>query len=152
MTNAPAGIPLSSNWASLKPLIGAGKKLDAFIKGSTPKEAAEAMRPEPRGSSTEASKCVAVDCEMVGVGPHGIRSSLARLGTLKFLLHRLNRLLMSPRWIVFSALRENSEGMSKQVSQQPQTFVVKLYFCASKSILKIQGQNISDEAHFHCYF
>ncbi len=73
-----SGAALSSNWETLRSLIGAGKKLDASIKGSTPKEAAEAKRPEPTGTSKDVSKYVAVDCEMVGVGPHGIRSSLAR--------------------------------------------------------------------------
>ena len=69
---------MSSNWAALKAVIGAGRKDDAAIKGLTPQEGLAAKRPQPKGQNTEATNLVAVDCEMVGVGPHGIRSSLAR--------------------------------------------------------------------------
>ena len=73
-----AGAAVNSNWASLKAIIGAGKQNGATIKGFTPKEALAAKRPEPLGTDTSTSSMVAVDCEMVGVGPSGIRSSLAR--------------------------------------------------------------------------
>ena len=78
-----AGSAVNSNWASLKAVIGSRKKHAAATKGIAPKEALEAKRPEPLGVDKEPSKVVAVDCEMVGVGPGGLRSSLARLSILR---------------------------------------------------------------------
>ena len=73
-----AGSAGNSNWAQIKRLIGAGAQKDRHLKGNTPLQAEESKRPEPKGRSTEVTPVVAVDCEMVGVGPDGTRSSLAR--------------------------------------------------------------------------
>lgn len=89
----------SSNWAVLKAALDAAKSQQQA--GSAPwrrrqKEKAHASgamtasgtavqaavptnRPHSIGSSTEATKVVALDCEMVGVGPGGQRSALARV-------------------------------------------------------------------------
>lgn len=75
-----AGAVGNSNWAALKAVIGGGngRRKEVVLKGSSPTAAAEAQRPQPRGSNTEPTQVLAVDCEMVGVGPDGARSSLAR--------------------------------------------------------------------------
>jgi hypothetical protein len=75
-----AGAVGNSNWASLKATIGAGRRSLASLKGTTPEEGSKAKRPEAHGPNTLPTKFLAVDCEMVGVGPQGIRSSLARCG------------------------------------------------------------------------
>mmetsp|Transcript_35362 Transcript_35362/g.89142 ORF Transcript_35362/g.89142 Transcript_35362/m.89142 type:complete len:311 (+) Transcript_35362:507-1439(+) len=87
---APANAAVAgSNWQALKRKIGAD--------GSGPKKAEKrvnkaaalsvelvavatggARRPESKGSGHEPTSVVAIDCEMVGVGPSGKASSLAR--------------------------------------------------------------------------
>ena len=80
-----AGSLGNSNWASLKAAIGAGRRPVGSLKGVTPQEGATAKRPEALGPNSQPTRILAVDCEMVGVGPQGMRSSLARslfLGSL----------------------------------------------------------------------
>lgn len=41
----------------------------------------------PKGSGTEATEAVALDCEMVGVGLDGLRSALAKVCVVCFSCH-----------------------------------------------------------------
>ena len=82
-----AGAIGNSNWATLKAVIGAGQKKDVHHKGSMPPAATDAKRPQPLGPNFEPTEVLAIDCEMVGVGPDGVRSSLARSASLAARLH-----------------------------------------------------------------
>lgn len=76
-TVAPAGA--GSNWAALQAAklvkVGGGRRPPAA--GAAP-PAAPPAAPRAVGSVEGATRVLAVDCEMVGVGPGGTRSSLAR--------------------------------------------------------------------------
>jgi RNA exonuclease 4 len=70
-----------SNWAALQ-AANLVPKQDATkaIKGGRTLPAGDApARPDAVGSAVGATRVLAVDCEMVGVGPGGARSSLARV-------------------------------------------------------------------------
>ena len=82
-----AGAIGNSNWATLKAVIGAGQKKDVHHKGSTPPAATDAKRPQPLGPNIEPTQVLAIDCEMVGVGPDAVRSSLARSASLAARFH-----------------------------------------------------------------
>ncbi|GAX73591.1 hypothetical protein CEUSTIGMA_g1042.t1 [Chlamydomonas eustigma] len=69
----------SSNWQALKQVVGAsgtGRKRKAERQPEE-KEATKLL--EAKGKSTGVTKVIAMDCEMVGVGPGGSRSALARV-------------------------------------------------------------------------
>lgn len=74
-----AGHPLNANWAAVKALIGATGK----VKQPRPEQAThveEIRRPQALASTDEITQVLAIDCEMVGVGSNGSRSTLARCG------------------------------------------------------------------------
>lgn len=90
---AEAAAAATSNWAALKAAMDAAKqprpahwrgkrKADqgeaAAGGGGGAQAAAPASRLQSMGSDTAPTKVVAIDCEMVGVGPNGDRSVLAR--------------------------------------------------------------------------
>ncbi|KAK9829039.1 hypothetical protein WJX72_003585 [[Myrmecia] bisecta] len=73
---------VSSNWASLKVAIGAGgKRPRPTTQAIDDTEQSESLvrRPEKHGSAEGLTAVLAIDCEMVGVGPDGKRSALARV-------------------------------------------------------------------------
>jgi len=72
---APAGAPINANWAALKAAVGAGAP-----RAPRPERPAAGggARPERMGAAEGPTPVLAVDCEMVGLGPGGARSSLAR--------------------------------------------------------------------------
>eukprot|EP00798_Chlamydomonas_sp_ICE-L_P024025 gene24025-9600_t len=77
---------VGSNWELLKKVIGATgarKKKQAIVKKKTESSSISSVnmskRPQAVGKSTEPTSVVALDCEMVGVGPGGERSALARV-------------------------------------------------------------------------
>ncbi|GLI66804.1 hypothetical protein VaNZ11_010714 [Volvox africanus] len=89
--------PVNSNWESLKCVVAAAKKPpppDHVLKRRRAKAAAAAAgegggagaataapgrRPGMVGNDTGLTKVLAIDCEMVGVGPKGSKSVLARV-------------------------------------------------------------------------
>ena len=71
-------MPINANWAALKAALGAGAPRRAPVHpAADPADAARA-RPERMGAAEGPTPVLAVDCEMVGLGPNGQRSSLAR--------------------------------------------------------------------------
>mmetsp|Transcript_6629 Transcript_6629/g.18495 ORF Transcript_6629/g.18495 Transcript_6629/m.18495 type:complete len:225 (-) Transcript_6629:689-1363(-) len=80
-SSAPAA---GSNWVTMHRQIGASCHTQKQPEGGTASEApgernTVLRRPEARGDSVELKGPVAIDCEMVGVGPEGKYSSLARV-------------------------------------------------------------------------
>lgn len=77
---APQGKAVNSNWAALKGTVT--KKMSnrwQAAKGNTAADRPAALKaPEQIGIRVGLTPVVALDCEMVGVGPDGIRSALAR--------------------------------------------------------------------------
>lgn len=74
----------SSNWEAIKSKIGANgegatkkRKRVADLQPSAQPTGTDKL--ESKGKSNEVTPVLAVDCEMVGVGPDGKRSSLARV-------------------------------------------------------------------------
>ena len=81
--NSTAGGAISANWAALKATMGTGKGTKKRQCPAGPASAAgteqpAAKRPEAVGDAEGLTPVLALDCEMVGVGPEGSRSSLAR--------------------------------------------------------------------------
>lgn len=59
--------------------MGAKERPKDSLKGKIlPQAAAAGKRPLPVGTTDGPTSVIALDCEMVGVGPGGARSSLAR--------------------------------------------------------------------------
>lgn len=77
---APQGKAVNSNWAALKGTVT--NKMNNrrhAAKGNTAADRPAALKaPEQIGTRVGLTPVVALDCEMVGVGPDGIRSALAR--------------------------------------------------------------------------
>ena len=74
-----AGAGMGSNWEALKSKIQAGGKRKRAPEEPLLEGAPDAKRtPAQLSDVTGVTHVVAVDCEMVGVGPEGARSSLAR--------------------------------------------------------------------------
>ncbi len=70
---------MSANWGALKAAMGPSRKRKATP--AAPAAVAEQQapkRPERVGDTEGLTPVLALDCEMVGVGPEGSRSSLAR--------------------------------------------------------------------------
>lgn len=84
-----AGTAVSANWAVLKAQIvpAGGRKRQ---RPTTEPEAAP-KAPEPLADTQGVTPVLAVDCEMVGVGPEGKRSTLARCETFQDLLPKLQQ-------------------------------------------------------------
>ena len=77
---APQGNAVNSNWAALKNTVISkmGSRRQA-AKGNPAADRPAALKaPKQIGTREGLTPVVALDCEMVGVGPDGIRSSLAR--------------------------------------------------------------------------
>lgn len=76
-----SGAPVSANWLALKATLAAAPKPAHPHKrrklGADAHDAPH-KRPERIADTEGLTPVVAVDCEMVGVGPEGRRSSLAR--------------------------------------------------------------------------
>lgn len=77
-----AGKPVNSNWEALKSIVAAGRgKQKAAAKdhvAPAQDRPAVLQTPQQLGSKAGVTLVVAIDCEMVGVGPDGTRSALAR--------------------------------------------------------------------------
>lgn len=73
-----AGVPINANWAALKAALGAGAPRRAPVNPTADPADAARARPERMGAAEGPTPVLAVDCEMVGLGPNGQRSSLAR--------------------------------------------------------------------------
>lgn len=79
-----AGGAISANWAALKAMMGVGRGTKKRQRPAGPPSAATggeqaaAKRPEAVGDVKGLTPVLALDCEMVGVGPEGSRSTLAR--------------------------------------------------------------------------
>ena len=73
-----AGVPINANWAAAKAALGAGAPRRAPANASAEAADAARARPERVGAAEGPTPVLAVDCEMVGLGPNGQRSSLAR--------------------------------------------------------------------------
>mmetsp|Transcript_36251 Transcript_36251/g.80685 ORF Transcript_36251/g.80685 Transcript_36251/m.80685 type:complete len:493 (+) Transcript_36251:452-1930(+) len=73
--------PVGSNWESLKKVIGArgqGRKRKEGAEGQSA-GGAGMKRPSSLGKNQGVTQVIAMDCEMVGVGPNGVRSAVARV-------------------------------------------------------------------------
>ena len=77
-----AGVPINANWAALKAAVGAGVPRHAPANAKVDSADAARARPERMGAAEGPTPVLAVDCEMVGLGPNGQRSSLARCESL----------------------------------------------------------------------
>ena len=81
---APTGKAVNSNWAALKGVVASkcpNKK--QALKGDPASARPIALKtPQQIGSRAGLTPVVALDCEMVGVGPEGTRSALARWALL----------------------------------------------------------------------
>ena len=79
-----AGGAISANWAALKAMMGVGRGTNkrrrpaGLASTTTGDEQPLAKRPEAVGNVEGLTPVLALDCEMVGVGPEGSRSTLAR--------------------------------------------------------------------------
>ena len=77
-----AGAPVNSNWEALRSIIAAGRgrqKAAARDAVAPAQDRPAALQtPQQVGSKAGVTPVVAIDCEMVGVGPDGTRSALAR--------------------------------------------------------------------------
>lgn len=71
-----AGNTVSANWAALKAQIAPAGSRKRPRLAAVPQEAAKA--PEAISDTQGVTPVLAVDCEMVGAGPEGKRSLLAR--------------------------------------------------------------------------
>ena len=67
---------MSANWAALKAQIAPSGSKRRPLKAAEPQEIAKA--PEAIAATQGVTPVLAVDCEMVGAGPEGARSLLAR--------------------------------------------------------------------------
>lgn len=91
LAGAPGAV-VSSNWAALKSAISkpvafkrqnpAASLAATDSDDESSDEEADLARPEVVGNFEGVTSVVAVDCEMVGVGPTGERSALARCDSL----------------------------------------------------------------------
>lgn len=74
------GGAVSANWAALKAAMGPSRKRRGAPGAPGQAEPSEAQhkRPQQLGDTEGLTPVLALDCEMVGVGPQGARSSLAR--------------------------------------------------------------------------
>ena len=76
------GAPVNSNWEALRSIIaaGRGRQKAAATDAVAPAQdrPAALQTPQQVGSKAGVTPVVAIDCEMVGVGPDGTRSVLAR--------------------------------------------------------------------------
>ena len=71
-----AGSSVSANWAALKAQIAPSGSKMRPRKAAEPQDTAKA--PEAIAGTQGVTPVLAVDCEMVGAGPEGARSLLAR--------------------------------------------------------------------------
>jgi RNA exonuclease 4 len=65
----------NSNWKAIQSAVSTGRKK----RGKHEQKATQPAGLAPRGSETGRTSVVGLDCEMVGVGPGGHRSALARV-------------------------------------------------------------------------
>ena len=77
---APQGKAVNSNWAALKSTVTSkmGNRRQAAKGNPAADRPAVLKAPKQIGTREGLTPVVALDCEMVGVGPDGIRSALAR--------------------------------------------------------------------------
>ena len=77
---APQGKAVNSNWAALKGTVTSKMGIRRQVsKGNPAADRPAALKaPKQIGTRQGLTPVVALDCEMVGVGPDGIRSALAR--------------------------------------------------------------------------
>lgn len=76
---APQGKAVNSNWAALKGLVASKTGSRRQAKANPAADRPPALKaPQQVGSRAGLTPVVAIDCEMVGVGPDSTRSALAR--------------------------------------------------------------------------
>ena len=76
---APQGKAVNSNWAALKGIVASKTGSRRQTKGGPAADRPPALKaPQQIGTWAGLTPVVALDCEMVGVGPDGTRSALAR--------------------------------------------------------------------------
>mmetsp|Transcript_21979 Transcript_21979/g.41930 ORF Transcript_21979/g.41930 Transcript_21979/m.41930 type:complete len:272 (-) Transcript_21979:83-898(-) len=84
-------VQAGSNWSALQKTIGAGKSFKAKQKRAAVTQDIKRAAADSTADSTPTSadhsltKAVGLDCEMVGVGPNGRRSALARVSVVNSL-------------------------------------------------------------------
>lgn len=77
---APQGKAVNSNWAALKGVVTSKtSRIRQAVNGSPAADRPPVLKaPQQKGPRMGLTPVVALDCEMVGVGPDGTRSALAR--------------------------------------------------------------------------
>ncbi len=76
---APQGKAINSNWAALKSIVTSSAPRRQTGTGKPAADRPPVLKaPQQMGTRTGMTPVVAIDCEMVGVGPEGTRSALAR--------------------------------------------------------------------------
>lgn len=77
---APQGKAINSNWAALKGIVTSSAPKRQTAKGKPAADRPPVLKaPQQVGTRAGVTPVVAIDCEMVGVGPDGTRSALARI-------------------------------------------------------------------------
>ncbi|KAL0035336.1 hypothetical protein WJX77_001594 [Trebouxia sp. C0004] len=77
---APQGKAINSNWAALKGIVTSSAPRRQTAKGKPAADRPPVLKaPQQVGTRAGVTPVVAIDCEMVGVGPDGTRSALARI-------------------------------------------------------------------------
>ena len=80
---AAQGKAVNSNWAALKGILANPSNRKHPAKGNPAADRPPALKaPQQLGRRAGLTPVVAIDCEMVGVGPDGSRSALARYALL----------------------------------------------------------------------
>lgn len=80
---APQGKAVNSNWAALKGIVTSSAPRRQTAQGKPAADRPPALKaPQQVGARAGVTPVVAIDCEMVGVGPDGTRSALARYSSL----------------------------------------------------------------------
>jgi len=76
---APQGKAINSNWAALKGIVTSSAPRRQTATGKPAADRPPVLKaPQQVGTRAGVTPVVAIDCEMVGVGPDGTRSALAR--------------------------------------------------------------------------
>lgn len=77
---APQGKAINSNWAALKGIVTSSAPRRQTATGKPAADRPPVLKaPQQVGTRAGVTPVVAIDCEMVGVGPDGTRSALARI-------------------------------------------------------------------------
>ena len=81
---APQGKAINSNWAALKGIVTSSAPRRQTVTGKPAANRPPVLKaPQQVGPRAGVTPVVARDCEMVGVGPDGTRSALARYSSIR---------------------------------------------------------------------